>query len=43
MLALEVIAAVGVFAAVIRYFQVREDVPPMQRHARALEALRDLS
>jgi cytoskeletal protein RodZ len=43
MLALGVIATVGVFAAVIRYFQVREDVPPMQRHARALEALRDLS
>ncbi len=43
MLALGVIATVGVFAAVVRYFQVREDVPPMQRHARALEALRDLS
>jgi len=43
MLALGVIATVGVFAAVIRYFQVREAVPPMQRHARALEALRDLS
>jgi hypothetical protein len=43
MLAIGVIAVVGAIAAVTRYFFLRDDVPPMQRHARALAALRDLS
>jgi cytoskeletal protein RodZ len=43
MLAIGVIAVVGAIAAVTRYFLLRDDVPPMQRHARALAALRDLS
>ena len=40
MWALGVIAAIVVGAAVVRYFTSRDNVPPMERHLRALDALR---
>jgi hypothetical protein len=43
MWALGVIATVVVGAGLVRYFTRRDNVPPMERHIRALDALRNLA
>jgi hypothetical protein len=43
MWALGVIASVAAVAALARYFVGRDNLPPMERHIRALAALRDLA